>query len=152
MNRDEIENFEGYQSASEKGTALFFHDIGLKCIDLCFKIKADDGSDITDIDGIFLDEENKVIIIYDDSTQSGQHNTKILSFLSKCQQDSCEKQIYDSHSELPLYPIYILYIDKSRDSGSSLEAIQHIFNRTSKVIFAYSDDMHPGIPAICTQF
>ncbi len=24
MNRDEIENFEGYQSASEKGTALFF--------------------------------------------------------------------------------------------------------------------------------
>lgn len=120
---------------SEKATALFFDRIGLKCIDLCFKIKADDGTDITDIDGIFLDEENKVIIIYDDSEIANNHNPKILSFISKCKEDKYEQQIYDNHSELPLYPIYILYIDKNRNSDANTSSINHIFNESSKIIF-----------------
>lgn len=130
---------------SEKDTALFFSRIGLKCIDLCFKIKAEDGTDVTDIDGIFLDEENKCIIIYDDSTLAEGHNTKILSFISKCQEDIYEQQIYDNHADLPLYPIYILYIDKSRNSDANTSAIKHVFNQSSKIIFhddfEYFDDL-----------
>ena len=87
MNKEDIENFKGFQSPeSEKETALFFCEIGLKCVDLCFKITGTDGSPITDIDGIFLDQENKVILIYDDSTQKNDSNAKISVFFNKCKE------------------------------------------------------------------
>lgn len=120
---------------SEKETASFFDKIGLKCIDLCFKIKTQKGADVTDIDGIFLDEENEVIIIYDDSEKSDS-NPKILNFISKCKENRYEDQIYKYHPELPYYPIYILYIDKSRDSyNANTASIEHVFDNSNKIIF-----------------
>lgn len=141
----ESELFSKCVSQSEKDTALFFDRIGLKCIDLCFKITAEDGTDVTDIDGIFLDEENKCIIIYDDSKLADGHNPKILSFISKCQEDIYEQQIYDNHPDLPFYPIYILYIDKSRNSDANTSSIKHIFNETSKIIFLDDFEYFDGL-------
>jgi hypothetical protein len=63
---------------SEKDTANFFDRIGLKCIDLSFKIKDDKGKDTGEIDGIFIDIENEVILIYDESKQQKKSNDKIM--------------------------------------------------------------------------
>lgn len=123
---------------SEKATAQFFYKLGLECIDLCFKIQAEDGSDVTDIDGIFLDNENKVIFIYDDSKQKNDSNSKIALFFNKCSQTKYEQQIYDSHVNLPHYPIKILYIDKSRNSlGANVKkgSIGHTFSEHTSILF-----------------
>ncbi len=141
MNRKEIENFEGFNSPSEKETALFFNNLGLTCVSLCSKIKADDGSDITDIDGIFVDIENKIIIIYDDSIQKSDATSKIALFFTKCSQTKYEQQIYDIHPDLPHYPIKILYIDKSRKRKKEnlrLGALE--FTLTEHTAILYSDD------------
>lgn len=139
MKREEIESFTGFQSKdSEKETALFFNDIGLECISLCFKIKADDGfTDITDIDGIFLDNDNKIIIIYDDSQQSRDSNSKISTFFLKCQQNKYEQQIYDNHKDLPHYPIKVLYIDKyrERNKAQNLASIDHAITNHTAILF-----------------
>ncbi|MGV0751786.1 DGQHR domain-containing protein [Empedobacter brevis] len=139
MTREEIESFKEFQSPeSEKETALFFNDIGLECISLCFKIKADDGfTDITDVDGIYLDRENKIIIIYDDSTQKNDNNSKIATFFLKCQENKYEQQIYDKHKDLPHYPIKILYIDKHRErnKAQSLASIDHAQTNHTAILF-----------------
>lgn len=123
---------------SEKETAIFFYNLGLECINLCFKIKADDGTDITDIDGIFLDKENKIILIYDDSKKDRDSNAKISVFFSKCKETKYEQQIYDSHEKLPQYPIKIVYIDKSRVRNSretNLSSLEHILTENTAVLF-----------------
>ncbi|MDR3009461.1 MAG: DGQHR domain-containing protein [Sphingobacterium sp.] len=141
MNKEEIENFQSFSSESEKETALFFDSLGLTCISLCSKIKADDGSDITDIDGIFVDIENKIIIIYDDSIQKSDATSKIALFFTKCSQTKYEQQIYHNHPELPHYPIKILYIDKSRNrkkDNSRAGALE--FSMTEHTAILYKDD------------
>lgn len=120
---------------SEKETAIFFSDLGLDCINLNFDVKDEFDNKITDIDGIFLDKKNEAIIIYDDSTQKDP-NQKIIAFFSKCIDDKYEKQIYDSHSNLPNYPIYILYIDKSRNSfDANTSSVNHVYRKNTKILF-----------------
>lgn len=124
------------KSTSEQETAEFFARIGLICIDLNFIIFADDNeTHITDIDGIFLDKDNEIIIIYDDSTLSNGHNPKITAFFSKCQDPQFEQQIYDKHPELPHHPIYIIYIDKSRNSDANIKSIEHEIGKFCKIVF-----------------
>ncbi|GEM_PF-1599740 len=123
---------------SEKETAIFFDSLGLECINLCFKIKADDGTEITDIDGIFLDKENKVILIYDDSKKDRDSNAKISVFFSKCKETKYEQQIYENHLLLPQYPIKILYIDKARSSNSkdaNLSSLEHVLSENTAILF-----------------
>lgn len=124
------------KNKSEEETALFLDRIGLKCIDINFDILADDNKTlITDIDGIFLDKENEIIIIYDDSLLKDGQNQKISTFFSKCQKSQYEQQIYDKHSELPHYPIYVIYIDKHRESTANIKSIEHEMGNFSKIIF-----------------
>jgi len=123
---------------SERETAQFFSALGLECVSLCFKIRAEDGTEITDIDGIFLDRENKIILIYDDSKKDRDSNAKIAVFFSKCKETRYEQQIYDSHPDLPQYPIKILYVDKARDSsdsGTNLASLQHVLNENTAILF-----------------
>lgn len=136
MNNNTEELLSKCKTTSEKDTAEFFLRIGLKCIDINFIIlDEDDKTHITDIDGIFLDEENEIIIIYDDSEQKEAHNQKISTFFSKCQMPVYEKQIYDKHKELPLHPIYTIYIDKNRNSKANINSIKHQMNENCKIIF-----------------
>lgn len=141
LTKEEIENFDNYGSPDEKDVALFFKELGLECIALCFKIIADDGSDVTDIDGIFLDTENKVILIYDDSKQKKDSTSKIALFFSKCSQTKYEQQIYDAHENLPQYPIKILYIDRVNSSNVGNKrngSLEHVLTEHTAIL--YKDD------------
>ncbi len=120
---------------SEKETALFFDSIGLECIDLSFKIKDNNNRDLGEIDGIFLDKENEVIIIYDDSILKDGVNSKITTFFSKCQSLEFERQIFENIPNIPHYPLFILYIDKHRDSDANVNSLEHILVDNTFIIF-----------------
>lgn len=120
---------------SERETAHFFDSIGLICVDLSFEVKDDNNRDLGEIDGIFLDKESEVIIIYDDSVQKESINSKITTFFSKCQSPEFEKQIFEKIPDIPHYPIYILYIDKYRDKDANINSVEHILNENTFVVF-----------------
>src|SRR5699024_6075675 len=83
-------------------------------------------------------KENKVILIYDDSTQNKDSNSKIALFFSKCSQTKYEQQIYDAHESLPQYPIKILYIDRVNNSNSSIGSLEHVLTEHTAIL--YKDD------------
>ena len=124
---------------SEKETADLFDRLGLECIDISFKIYDSKQNPIGEIDGIFLDRENEIIIIYDDSNQKNDVNTKITKFFTKWNEVKNENEIFDKLPHLPHYPIYILYIDKANDrSQANISSIEYLLNEKMSII--YKDD------------
>lgn len=122
---------------SERETALFFDSIGLTCVDLSFKIKNKDNDklDLGEIDGIFLDTENEVIIIYDDCKKKEKDNAKITTFFTKCKSSDFIDQIY-AIKDVPQYKIYILYIDKLRKNNNENDiAFKHIDKDNTYILF-----------------
>ncbi|MES2746912.1 MAG: DGQHR domain-containing protein [Bacteroidota bacterium] len=126
-------------STSEKETALFFDSIGLKCIDLSFKIHDDKNKVTGEIDGIFIDEENEVILIYDDSKQQKKSNDKITKFFTKWLNQNNESKIFEKLTNLPYYPIHILYINKFQNRDETDQSsIEYLLKANTSII--HKDD------------
>ena len=123
------------QNESEKNTARLFKKLGFECIDLNLIIKDNDGNDIGEIDGIFLDMKNQVIIIYDDSIDKDA-NTKIIKWFSKWTNAHNESLLLDLLN-IPCFPIHIIYIDRSRDRRTlkSDRPYQHVMNSSTSILF-----------------
>lgn len=128
------------QNDSEKNTALLFKNLGFECIDLNLIIKDKDGNDIGEIDGVFLDTSNQVIIIYDDSVDKDA-NTKIIKWFSKWTNAHNESLLLDSLN-IPCFPIHIIYIDRSRDRRTlkSDRPYQHVMGSSTSILF--KDDIN----------
>jgi hypothetical protein len=126
-------------SESEKETALFFDSLGLKCIDLGFKIFDTKNNVTGEIDGIFIDEDNEVILIYDDSKQQKKSNDKITKFFSKWLNQTNESKIFESLKNLPFFPIHILYINKIQNRDETdLSSIEYLLKPNTSII--HKDD------------
>lgn len=137
MIKDELIN--KCTTESEKETALFFDRLGLKCVDLGFKIY-DSKSNVTgEIDGIFIDEENEVILIYDESKQQKKSNDKITKFFTKWSNQDNEAKIFKSLPNLAFYSIHILYINKiqNRDE-TNLSSIEYLLKPNTNIL--HKDD------------
>ncbi len=92
-------------------------------------------SDITDIDGIFLDEENKVIIIYDDSDSIWDNIHKnTIAFIQMPARFLVKNKFMIVIVNYRSIQFIFYILTKVEIQDLVLEAIQHIFNRTSKVI------------------
>ncbi|MBL4561763.1 MAG: DGQHR domain-containing protein [Labilibaculum sp.] len=123
---------------SEKRVAQFFNNIGLECADLNLKIDDEDGGCLGEIDGVFVDRENEIIIIYDDSTQSTNVNTKITKWFTKWKDKDNEAKIFDKLN-IPYFPIHIIYIDQSKKRDKSNETpIKYLLD--SRTTILYKDD------------
>jgi len=125
-------------TSEEKETALYFEKIGLRCIDLGYKIKDEQGSPIAELDGIFLDEENEVIIAYEDTTKVSDASSKIVRFFTRWRHQSSEDRIF-ADLEVPTYKIHLIYIDRSKERKDASEtSIQHVLDDRASIL--YSDD------------
>lgn len=123
---------------SERRVAIFFKNIGLECADLNLKIENEDGENLGEIDGVFLDSENEIIIIYDDSTQTSNVNTKITKWFTKWKDENNETKIFEKLN-IPYFPIHILYIDQSKKRSQANETpIEYLLD--SKTTILYKDD------------
>jgi len=123
---------------SEKRVAHFFNEIGLECVDLSLEIKDENGEKLGEIDGVFLDRENEIIIIYDDSTQSTNVNTKITKWFTKWKDENNEAKIFEKLN-IPYFPIHILYLDQSKVRSQANEApIEYLLD--SRTTILYKDD------------
>lgn len=124
---------------SEKETALFFDSLGLRCIDLSFKIADTKGNVTGEIDGIFIDEENEVILIYDESKQQKKSNDKITKFFTKWLNQNNESKIFESLPNLSYFPIHILYINKVQNRDETdLSSIEYILKPNTSIL--HKDD------------
>jgi len=124
---------------SEKETASFLDSLGLKCIDLSFKIYDSKGKTTGEIDGIFIDEENEVILIYDESKQVKKPNDKITKFFTKWVNQDNEAKIFDSLPNLPYFPIHILYINKVQNrEETDKSSIEYLLKHNTSII--HKDD------------
>jgi DGQHR domain-containing protein len=124
---------------SEKETAELLGRLGLKCIDLSFKIYDAKGKTTGEIDGIFLDEENEVILIYDESKQSKKTNDKITKFFTKWVNQDNEAKIFEALPTLPYFPIYILYINKEQNrEETDQSSIEYLLKSNTSII--HKDD------------
>lgn len=124
-----------FKTESEKETAQFFDRLEIKCDALNWVTKID-GIDLGEIDGIFLDKENEVIFIYDESVYSNGVNPKINSFFTKWRALENQQLLRDGKG-LPDYRIVILYIDKSKSSSekNGLGPIKHLIGEDCFVLF-----------------
>lgn len=124
---------------SEKETAAFLDGLGLKCIDLSFKIYDAKGKTTGEIDGIFLDEENEVILIYDESKQAKKPNDKITKFFTKWVNQDNEAKIFEALPTLPYFPIHILYINKVQNrEETDQSSIEYLLKSNTSII--HKDD------------
>jgi len=135
---------------SEKETAKFLSDLGLKCIDLSFKIFDSKGKTTGEIDGIFLDEENEVILIYDESKLAKKSNDKITKFFTKWLNQDNEEKIFEALPNLPYFPIHILYINKMQNRGETDQSsIEYLLKSNTSILhkddFEYFTNLNENI-------
>jgi len=122
----------------ERETANYFDKIGLRCVDLGFKIYDGNHSVIGEMDGIFVDDENEVIIAYEDSAKSSEVNSKITKFFTRWQSSENENRIFED-LEIPNYKIHLLYIDRSKEKKDADESsIEYLLNTFTTIL--YLDD------------
>lgn len=124
-------------TTSERETALFFDAIGLECTSLNFKLKTSTGTDLGEIDGIFVDNKNEIIFIYDDSEHSNDVNKKISGWFNKWSDSKNQKALLEVLKLHQHYRKYILYIDKikSTTKKADLEPITASIKENCIVIF-----------------
>lgn len=127
----DIANYK-FSNSSEKETALLFHNLGLTCVDLNWKIKGQLNNDDGEIDGIFYDEKNQLYIVYDDSTQNDRQD-KVSKFLNKWKQSSNQNKLRED-LQLKNYPLYVLYIDKS-GKESKLHSLNYAVDDFTKIVY-----------------
>lgn len=124
---------------SEKETAHFFDKLGLKCVDLGFKIYDSKNNVTGEIDGIFIDEENEIILIYDESKQQKKSNDKITKFFTKWSNQNNEAKIFESLPNLAFYPIHILYINKIQNRDETdLSSVEYLLKSNTSIL--HKDD------------
>lgn len=125
-----------FKTESEKHSAKLFDDFGLKCIDLDYVIKTSGGLDLGEIDGIFIDEVNEIVFIYDDSELQSP-NQKIVGFFQKWQNQSNLNELISLKKLPDDYRYIVLYIDKTRASldKAKLDPIKSSIPENCSVIF-----------------
>jgi hypothetical protein len=77
------DKFNSKTNESEKETAKLFSKLELDCKELNFKLKTIVSEDLGEIDGVFIDNKEEIIFIYDDSVHSVDVNKKISGFFNK---------------------------------------------------------------------
>jgi DGQHR domain-containing protein len=130
-----------FKTDSEKLTAKLFNDFELKCVDLDYVVKTTSGLDLGEIDGIFVDDTNEIVFIYDDSELQSP-NSKIVSFFQKWSTKNNLEELIKLKSLPDDYQYYILYVDKTRDSNEKvkLDPIKNSIPNNCIVIF--NDDFN----------
>ncbi|MBK9334024.1 MAG: hypothetical protein IPM96_16865 [Ignavibacteria bacterium] len=119
---------------SEKETAKLFSDLGITLIELNWKMKDETGNDEGEIDGIFLDEINKIYLIYDVSYKEKDRQEKIVKFLTKWK-NHYNQSIIRKKLNLKNYPIYVLYIDRSNNK-KKIHSIKIHLDKYTKIIYS----------------
>lgn len=130
-----------FKTNSEEKTAKLFNDFELKCWDLDYVVKTKSGLDLGEIDGIFVDDDNEIVFIYDDSELQSP-NQKIVSFFQKWSNQNNLSELIQLKNLPDDYQYYILYIDKTRTSNEKvkLDPIKNSFPDNCFVIF--NDDFY----------
>lgn len=128
-----------FKTDSEKLTAKLFNDFELKCIDLDFVIKTSSNLDLGEVDGIFVDDSNEIVFIYDDSELQSP-NAKIVSFFQKWSNKDNLSELIKLKNLPDDYRYYVIYIDKTRTSEErvKLEPIKNSI--PSDCIVVFKDD------------
>jgi len=130
-----------FKTDSEKLTAKLFNDFELKCIDLDSVVKTSSGLDLGEIDGIFLDDANEIVFIYDDSEYQSP-NQKIVGFFQKWSNKDNLSELIKLKNLPDDYQYFILYVDKTRSCSDrvKLEPIKNSIPTNCIVIF--NDDFN----------
>lgn len=147
----DVKKHDFNSNASEKDTALFFDRIGLDCVALNPKIPTETGIDLGEIDGIFIDNKNELIFIYDDSVHRKDVNKKISGWFNKWTFVENKNKLLKELNLPDFYRIFILYIDKIKTSTEKgdLEPIRSSLKENCIVLFkddyAYFDGLSQDI-------
>ncbi len=130
-----------FKTESERFTAKLFIDFELKCFDLDYVVKTSSGLDLGEIDGIFVDDVNEIVFIYDDSELQSP-NQKIVSFFQKWSNKNNLTELIKLKNLPDDYQYLILYIDKTRSSSerTKLDPIKNSIPVNCVVIF--NDDFN----------
>lgn len=88
-----------------------------ECKELNYKLKTTINEDLGEIDGIFVDNKEEKIFIYDDSEHSNNANKKIAGFFNKWSDEINKKKLIQELNLPNYYELIIFYIDKIRYSN-----------------------------------